>query len=94
MFELGIVIGKFLRFRFFFCLFFVVCEDCLDNVSLTLSFAPREKRACANLILKDNEIAEMVKSFPIFLERTHDLDANVKVDPFIGELIIFDDDGS
>ena len=71
-----------------------MCEDFIASSSLTLSFAPCEMKACYNLTLEDNKIAEKLKLYPIFLERTVDLHESIRVDPFIGELIIFDDDGT
>ena len=50
-------------------------------------------RACVNLPLKDNDIAERVRSFAIFLDGRFELDKKITLDSFVGELIIFDDDG-
>ena len=63
------------------------------NASLTLSFNPCEWRACSHVFLRDDGIAEDVESFSIILEGTPGLDERIKLDPFISELIVFDDDG-
>lgn len=76
-------------------MFFITAhDDYLASTSLSLSFAPCDMRACVSLPLKDNDIAERVRSFAIFLDRRFELDKRITLDSFIGELIIFDDDGN
>ena len=59
-----------------------------------LMFSPFAKRACIDLVVVDDEIAERRERFEFSLKRTTDLDRRITVDPSPGEIFIEDNDGN
>ena len=56
-------------------------------------FSPFATRACIDLVVVDDEIAERKERFEFSLKRTIDLDRRITVDPSPGEIFIEDNDG-
>ena len=56
-------------------------------------FSPFATRACIDLVVVDDEIAERRERFEFSLKRTTDLDRRITVDPSPGEIFIEDNDG-
>ena len=58
-----------------------------------LMFSPFATRACIDLVVVDDEIAERRERFEFSLKRTTDLDRRITMDPSPGEIFIEDNDG-
>ena len=58
-----------------------------------LMFSSCQTRACTNLTIVDDIVAELTERFSVKLNRTDGLDQRITLDPVVAEVEIMDKDG-
>ena len=64
-----------------------------EAVDTILLFTACEIRACFNVGIVDDNIAELTERFSVKLNRTDGLDERITLDPIVAEVEIVDNDG-
>ena len=67
--------------------------DDYGQLQVFLSFSACQDKACTDIAISDDIIAEYEESFTISLERTPDLDSRISLSAESGIINIMDDDG-
>ena len=63
------------------------------NESTLFAFDTCETRRCTEIPIVNDMVVELNESFLVILERTHDLDSRITLNPVNGAVEIIDDDG-
>ena len=63
------------------------------EVETSLMFRSCETRACTNVVILDDNVAELTERFSVKLSRNVSLDSGITLDPIVAEVEIIDNDG-
>ena len=63
------------------------------EVEVILLFRSCETRACTNVTIVDDNVAELTERFSVKLNRTDGLDPRITLDPVVADVEIMDKDG-
>ena len=72
--------------------YFTVSIVDYGEVETILMFRACETRACTNVAIVDDNVAELTERFSVKLIRTDGLDPRITLDPVVAEVEIIDDD--